>query len=242
MILLYARCSTDEQASSLKEQERKLRAFAQMQGVEPFDVVYYEDKGVSGAIPLSERPSGARLVADVRSGDMVIAAKVDRIFRSAVDALVTVEDFTKAKINLVLLDMGMESVTQNGISKMFFTLLSAFAEFERGRIAERMRDGRNAKKERNGHLGGSAPYGFRVVGEGREAKLEQIPEEIETLKVVASMKQKRGPATIRRSLIHRNMLDRTGKPFSFKQIRRLMNRVDDTLRQIGATECTQQAT
>lgn len=241
MILLYARCSTDEQASSLKEQERKLRAFAQMQGAKSFDIVYYEDKGVSGATPLSERPSGEHLLAAVRPGDMVVAVKVDRIFRSAVDALITVEDFTKKKINLILLDMGLESVTQNGISKMFFTLLSAFAEFERTRIAERMRDGRAAKRERNGHLGGSAPYGFRVIGEGRDAKLEQIPEEIETLKVIAAMKKKRAPSTIRKSLIHRGMLDRTGKPFSFKQVRRLMNRVDMTLAQIGVSECTQQA-
>ncbi len=210
-----------------------MRAFAQMQNANTFDVCLYEDEGVSGATPLSQRPSGARLLAEVRAGDTVVAVKVDRLFRSASDALVTAEAFAKQKINLILLDMGLESVTQSGISKMFFTMLSAFAEFERGRIAERMRDGRQAKRERNGHIGGSAPYGFKIIGEGRESKLEPIPEEIETLKLIAEWKKKRAPSTIRRRLIARNIMDRTGKPFPFTQIRRLMKRADSVLEQMG---------
>ena len=54
---------------------------------------------------------------------------------------------------------------------------SEFAEFERTRIAERMEDGRRGKKARGGHIGGTAPYGYRVVGAGREAMLERVPEE-----------------------------------------------------------------
>lgn len=243
MILGYTRVSTEEQAShgttSLASQEKKCRALAAMRDCGPYDFVLFSDPGVSGSIPLNQRPAGAKLLEMAKAGDTIVVAKLDRIFRSATDALVTVEELAKRKIDLVLIDMGTEPVTANGVSKLFFQMLAAFAEFERGRIAERMRDGRTAKRERSGHLGGSAPYGFRVVGEGREAKLEQIPEEIETLKYIAHMKKKRAPSTIRRGLSARNIVDRTGKPFTFTQIRRLMRRADITLAQIGITECMQ---
>ncbi len=233
MFLLYSRCSTDEQEKSLKEQERKLRAFATMQGAGSFDVVYYEDKGVSGATPLSQRPAGARLLAEVTEKDTVVSVKVDRIFRSASDALVTAEGFAVRKINLILLDMGMESVTQSGISKMFFTMLSAFAEFERGRIAERMADGRKAKKERGGCVGGE-PYGFKVVGRGRESMLVPVPEEIETIRLVAEWQKRWAPSTIRRRLHERGIFQRNGKEWDFSQIRRLMNRAPETIQRINA--------
>lgn len=237
MILAYTRVSTDEQAAkgatSLASQEKKCRALAQMRDCGPFDFVLYSDPSVSGSTPLGQRPAGAQLLAAAKPGDTIVVSKLDRIFRSASDALVTVEDLAKRKIDLVLIDMGMEPVTANGVSKLFFQMLAAFAEFERGRIAERMRDGRQAKKEHNGHTGGLAPYGFRVVGEGRDAKLEQVPEEIETIKLIAEWKKKRAPSTIRRRLIARNIMDRTGKPFPFTQIRRLMKRADSVLEQIG---------
>ncbi len=232
MILLYSRCSTDEQEKSLKEQERKLRAFARMQGAEQFDVVYYEDKGISGAMPLSQRPAGGKLLNEITEKDTVVAIKVDRIFRSASDALVTAEGFAARKINLILLDMGIESVTQSGISKMFFSLLAAFAEFERGRIAERMADGRKAKKERNGRIGG-VPYGFKAVGRGKDSLLEPIPEEIEMLKQIAIWKRHWAPATIRRKLDNAGYKPRSGKEWDLSQVRRLMNSAPELLQRVG---------
>jgi hypothetical protein len=71
---------------------------------------------------------------------------MDRIFRSARDALETVDHCMAEKINLVLFDMGVQPVTADeGMSRMFFTMLAAFAEFERGRIRERMIQGKAAK-------------------------------------------------------------------------------------------------
>jgi DNA invertase Pin-like site-specific DNA recombinase len=53
-----------------------------------------------------------------------------------------------------------------------FTLLAAVAEMERDRIRERMMDGRAGKLAKGGHGGGEAPYGWRIVGTGREAMRE----------------------------------------------------------------------
>jgi hypothetical protein len=41
---------------------------------------------VSGSVPATERPAGGPLFARLMKGDVVIAPKLDRLFRSALDA------------------------------------------------------------------------------------------------------------------------------------------------------------
>lgn len=103
------------------------------------------------------------------------ADKLDRAFRNAADALATAERLKARKIDLIVADMGSEPVTQNGVSRMFFGMLALVAEFERERIRERSAEGRAAKRQNGGHIGGSAPFGFRKVGTGRAARLELDP-------------------------------------------------------------------
>ena len=220
----YTRVSTTEQAaddrSSLDDQERRCRGAALMRGDEVAEV--YDDPGVSGSIPLGERPGGGRLLAGLKPGDVVIAAKLDRIFRSALDALATVETFRARGVRLVLADMGPEPVTENGASKLFFSMLAAFAEFERARIAERMADGRRGKAARGGHIGGDAPYGFRVEGEGRSARLVPVPEEQETIEVAVEWRQ--AGWSLRRiaaALARNGHRPRSGKTWSPETVRRL---------------------
>lgn len=49
----------------------------------------YRDDGVSGSIPLSQRPDGARLMADAMAGkfDTVMVTRADRLGRDAVDLM-----------------------------------------------------------------------------------------------------------------------------------------------------------
>ena len=56
-------------------------------------------------------------------------------------------------------------------------MLALVAEFERDRIKERSAEGRMAKRRDGGHIGGSAPFGFRKIGAGRAARLEPDPTE-----------------------------------------------------------------
>ena len=182
MILGYTRVSTAEQAAdgttSLQEQERTIRGYAMHKGVTAYDLHIYQDAGVSGSKHLSWRPAGRDLLEAVQPGDTVIAAKLDRMFRNSLDALKTYTDFKQRGIHLVLFDLGVEPITNDsGISKLIFQIMSAFADHERERIGERMRDGKAAKKQRGGHVGGEAPYGFRIVGSKRDSRLEPVEEE-----------------------------------------------------------------
>lgn len=227
MLLAYIRVSTDGQAdgTSPEEQRRKILGLAAMQDVAKFDLTFYEDLGVSGATPLAFRPAGARLLTDVKPGDVIVACKLDRLFRSAIDALETVKKLKEKGIDVILIDLGTEPVSSSATGRLFFGLLAQFAEFERERIAERTIEGRAAKAARLGHIGGCAPYGFRAVGSGKAAVLVENENEQEILKVVREMTPRFTNWTIARTLARKGFLNRAGRPFGATEVGRLMKRV-----------------
>jgi DNA invertase Pin-like site-specific DNA recombinase len=164
----YVRVSTDMQAEdgqSLAVQQRQLEGWAMQHG-RVFDAMHIE-AGISGAIPFAERPEGSRLWARLTKGDVLVASKLDRMFRSAGDCLTVVETLKARGVSLYLLDLngGADDVSGSGIARLFLTIVSAFAEFERDRIGERIRATKRAQKARGEYLGGRPPFGWRV-GDG----------------------------------------------------------------------------
>ena len=123
-----------------------------MHGLTPAGVVVEE--GVSGSVPVAERPAAGPLFARLGKGDVVIAPKLDRLFRSALDALKVVEDLKKRGVALHLLDLGGD-ISGNGLSKLFLTIAAAFAEAERDRIRERIGQVKADQKARGRYLGGT---------------------------------------------------------------------------------------
>ncbi len=157
----YVRVSTTRQAEeglSLDVQRRQVEGYALMHGL-VLDRVFVEE-GVSGSVPLAERPAGGELMSLLRRGDAVIAAKLDRAFRSALDALQVVQELGRRGVALHLLDVGGD--VANGHGRLFVTIVAAFAEAERERIADVKRDQRG----RSRFLGGRRPFGYRVTGGG----------------------------------------------------------------------------
>jgi DNA invertase Pin-like site-specific DNA recombinase len=92
---------------------------------------------------------------------VVITAKLDRMFRSALDALGVLGDLQARKVSLHMIDLGGDT-TGNGVSKLVFTILSAVAEAERDRTRERIAEGKRDQRARGRFLGGKPPFGYRV--------------------------------------------------------------------------------
>ena len=162
----YARVSTSRQAEegeSLDVQQRTVAGYALMLGL-TVDRMFVE-RGVSGSVPLSERAEGITLLAALKPGDVLITAKLDRMFRSALDALDVLAKLKARNVSLHMIDLGGD-VTGNGISKLVFTILSAVAEAERDRIRERVTQVKRDQRQRNRYLGGIVPFGFRVGDDG----------------------------------------------------------------------------
>lgn len=227
MIFGYVRCSTLEQAadgkSTLSQQEQRVRGVALARGES--NPVMIVDAGVSGAIPLGTRPAGGRMYAELKAGDIIIGSKLDRMFRSAQDALTTVQELHERGIGVILCDIGMEPIAENGIGKMFFTILASVAEFERWRMSERMADGRKGKKQRGGHVGGLPPFGYSKIGAGQEAVLVVNDDEQKIISEVAKLKGT-PLRKISAKLAGMGYYDRAGTPFAAMQVKRILERVN----------------
>lgn len=224
MLLGYTRVSTTEQAaddrSSLMEQERRVRGISMMHGED--NPVIYSDPGVSGSMPLRDRPAGARLMAEMRKGDIVVAAKLDRMFRSCSDALTTIDDFQKAGVGVILADISTDPVTESGVGRFFFTIMAAAAEFERKRIVERITEGKRAKKARGGRAGGAVPYGYRCIGKGRDAILVPLASEQAVIARARILRANHTLAETCSILADEGMFARNGKQFVDMQVARMV--------------------
>jgi hypothetical protein len=81
---------------------------------------HFVERGVSGSIPLADRPEGNRMLATVGKGDVIVVGKLDRAFRSAADALTVLEELKAQGVGLHMIDLGGD-VIGDGISKIVFT-------------------------------------------------------------------------------------------------------------------------
>lgn len=183
----YVRVSTtmqSEEGESLAVQQRQIEGYAQMKGM-TIETVYVE-RGVSGSKPLDERPEGGALIRELRTGDTVITPKLDRMFRSAQNALDILSDLKAHGVSLHMLDLGGD-VTGNGVSKLVFTILSAVAENERERTRERIAEVKADQKKRGRFLGGIVPFGYR---KGDDGALVERPEQQKAIRKMRAMQAK----------------------------------------------------
>lgn len=182
----YVRVSTDRQADdgeSLGTQQRIIEGYSMMNGL-TLDCMFVE-RGVSGSKPLGERPEGAQLLARLKVEDVVITPKLDRMFRSALNALDILGQLKKQGVALHIIDLGGD-VTGNGISKLVFTILSAVAEAERDRIRERIRDVKTDQRKRQRYLGGIVPFGWRI---GEDGTLTEVPEQQRAIQRIIELRR-----------------------------------------------------
>jgi putative DNA-invertase from lambdoid prophage Rac len=182
----YSRVSTDRQANegeSLGAQKRTIDGYAMMLGLTVAET--FVEKGISGSTPFGERPQGTKLLAGLKPGDIVITPKLDRMFRSARDALDVLDKLKVRGISLHMIDLGGD-VTGNGVSKLVFTILSAVAEAERDRTRERIQEVKKDQRDRGRYLGGTTPFGYRLA-EGGE--LIENPEQQEAIKRIRRLRR-----------------------------------------------------
>ena len=153
--LAYIRVSSQRQADegvSLDAQKRRILDYAKFKDIPLSEEDIFIEKGVSGGIPLWDRPRGRTLKRKLASGQYqhLISMKIDRLFRVTSDMLNTVDDLNDAGIDLHIVDMGGQAIdTTTAIGRLFLTIIGAMAEMERGLISERTQEGMNQLKAMN---------------------------------------------------------------------------------------------
>lgn len=187
----YVRVSTEEQAAegvSLDAQEARIRAYCTLHGLEL--VQLYRDPGVSGGKPLAERDEGGELLALIARGEVqhVVALKLDRLFRNAIDAQSTAEAWERAGVAMHLIDMGGQTInTRSAAGKFLFAVLAAAAEMERNLIGERTSAALRHKRERGERLG-TTPLGFTTPEPG--APMQPLEAELAVVRRILGAKKR----------------------------------------------------
>jgi site-specific DNA recombinase len=171
---IYVRVSTEDQARegySLGEQERRCRDLAEREGWQVGEV--YVEAGVSGA--RASRPELDRLMGAVADGqtDVLIVVDLSRLARDAGIMRDILRVLDAAGVRVFAAGQALDRKSPEG--RLQTGILSEFAEFERGKIAERTKAG-IAGHAKSGKPWGRAPWPYRKTPEGH---WEPVPEHAE---------------------------------------------------------------
>ena len=141
----YARTSTTDQQAGLDAQIRDLKAAG-------CEEIFSEQVSALG-----QRDRLKEALRFVRRGDTLVACKPDRLARSTTDLLGIVEDLDRRGVGLIMLSMGGQRIdTRSPTGKLMVTMLGAVAEFERGLLLERQKEG-VARAKADGKYKGRKP-------------------------------------------------------------------------------------
>lgn len=143
---IYARVSTADQTT--ENQVTELHRYVEARG---WSAVEYVDQGVSGA--RDSRPALDRLVNDAkrRRIDVLVCWRLDRLGRNLRHLILLLDELQALGVAFVSLGEGIDATTPAG--RLQLHVLGAIAEFERARIAERVRAGLVRAKSQGRRLG-----------------------------------------------------------------------------------------
>jgi len=184
---IYIRVSTDKQESSVELQREKCEAYCRMMGykVEALCI----DADVSGGTELFERPEGSKLKELIESKAIthIVSWKLDRLFRSTIDGLMSIKFLNNNNINFSLIDMGGSTIdTSTPMGKFITSTFLAIGELERDTTKDRVKKAINHKKQNLKVYSGKVPFGF--IREGDTLIIDK--KEMETVKEMYDMKEK----------------------------------------------------
>jgi DNA invertase Pin-like site-specific DNA recombinase len=143
---VYARVSTFDQ-----EPENQLAELRRYTAARGWALQEFVDRGISGA--KDRRPALDTLLADARRRrfDVLVVWRLDRLGRNLRHLITLLEELQALGIAFVSLNEGIDATTPAG--KLQMHILGAIAEFERARIAERVKAGLQRARAQGKRLG-----------------------------------------------------------------------------------------
>lgn len=147
-VALYARISTNEKKQNIETQLKPLKEFTKKRNWKIHQT--YTDKASGNQ---ETRPELKKLMEDAakRKFDIVLVFRFDRFARSTKQLVQALDNFQSLGIDFVSYQENIDTTTPSG--KVMFTMISAFAEFEREIIRERVKAGLERAKAQGKKLG-----------------------------------------------------------------------------------------
>lgn len=165
----YVRVSSDKQENSADAQEKRIRAYCLLHGMDLISVEVDQDE-FSGDL---DRPGVQRVIELVRAKqvDAVVIAKLDRLSRSTRDTSDLMDMFKKTGVKII--DIAQTLDMTCAIGRFIVNVRAAVAEYEREMIGERTSEGlQNLKAQ--GFPAGPAPYGYTAQPRTEAEKKSKI--------------------------------------------------------------------
>ncbi|MFC1495969.1 recombinase family protein [Candidatus Margulisiibacteriota bacterium] len=147
-VALYCRVSSKKNQQT-EQQLSELHKYCRSSGFD--QVTEYVDEGVSAFKKL--RPEFTKLKSDIRKRkiNVVVIWKLDRLSRSLIELVTTMEFFREYGVKFVSYSQPLDTSTSTG--KLLFHVFSMIAEFERSLISERTKLKLALLKEKGVKLG-----------------------------------------------------------------------------------------
>jgi site-specific DNA recombinase len=126
----------------------------------------YKDDGITGTLPLNERPAGQELLQDAKNGKftLVLVFKLDRLGRATRVILNAIHDLDSYGVKVRSMTEPFDTSDASG--RFLLTILAGVADLERSNILQRMELGTARAAKEGKYLGGNTPYGYRVDKDG----------------------------------------------------------------------------
>ena len=137
----YARVSTEDQSVNLQ-----LDALNEIGCDEIF-----KDEGVSGSVQAKQRPGFNNALCALKAGDTLVLWKLDRAFRSTMDAIQTLYNLKEQGVEFKCITMHIDTTTPEG--RKWYRDTASWCEYEREVISQRTMAGLQAAKKRGARLG-----------------------------------------------------------------------------------------
>lgn len=149
MVHGYVRVSSksQEKNNSLDEQEKEI--------LDKYPTASIHREVFTAAKDFGNRAVFNTAVADLQAGDIFVVCKMDRFCRSVREGLSIIEELMDKGVTVHILNLGL--IDDSSIGRLLFTVLLAFAEFERNMIVERTKLGREAARQKDGYKEGRPP-------------------------------------------------------------------------------------
>src|SRR5262245_14281105 len=143
---IYARVSTADQ--TCENQLLELRRYVEARG---WTAQEFVDSGVSGST--DKRPALDALIRDAkrRRFDVLVCWRLDRLGRNLRHLVTLIDELTAVGVGFASLGEGIDTQTPAG--RLQLHVLAALAEFERGRIRERVVAGLQRARAQGKRLG-----------------------------------------------------------------------------------------